>query len=562
MARDIEAEVKVKDSTGPGLKKVEENFRKSGKKVEQEYDRFGKSTGDKLLRGIGAVSPMLAKRLSSAFGDAASIGAPLLIAGIGAALPAMSALIGAAVTGGAAGAGILGGIALASRDARVKEAGTNLGQTLLAGLTDRAGSFVQPVLNSVKILEGSFVKSGAAISRIFQNSSRFVEPLARAIASISEDLISGLDIAIGRAGPVIAALTNGLKGTGEAVKGLIDDLSSNAQGNADVLEQTFSALNGTLTATGKILGFLSETFSVLNKIMPLSAFSNLGRIFDDTDKSARKVGSGTFGAAQGIQTAGDAAATAEKDAQLYSAALEENARAAQAATDAQRNLFDDTTKVGEAFNEAKEAAKKNGETLSSHTKKGQANREALSNLANTLNAYRSDLEKSGASTTRVNGVLNTQRSRLIAAAIQFGATKAQARAYANQLLGIPKKTDTTSKLNAAAAKREARGYQAQLNSIPRNVVTTVSVNVNASRLASVERRLARVSSGEFANGGSSFGLTAGGQTARTGGPLEVFSTVENRIFLDGNPFRQYVDAKVRASESRARHRSRYGGRHT
>src|SRR3954464_2826134 len=112
MARDIEAEVKVKDGTKPGLDSVERRFKESGKKIEKEYDRFGKSSGDKILNGIGAISPMLAKRLSSAFGDAASLGAPLLVSGVAAALPGLSALVGAAVSGGAAGLGIIGGVAL------------------------------------------------------------------------------------------------------------------------------------------------------------------------------------------------------------------------------------------------------------------------------------------------------------------------------------------------------------------------------------------------------------------------------------------------------------------
>src|ERR1044072_4616961 len=101
MARDIEASVKVKDDSKAGLDSVERRFRESGQKIEKEYDRFGKSAGDRIMRGVGAISPMLAKRLSSAFGDAASLGAPLPLSRIGAALPALSALVGAAGTGGA-----------------------------------------------------------------------------------------------------------------------------------------------------------------------------------------------------------------------------------------------------------------------------------------------------------------------------------------------------------------------------------------------------------------------------------------------------------------------------
>ena len=175
MARDIEANATIHDKSSEGLDKFSENVKKTGKKTQKEFERFGKSSGDSFIKSVGSVSPKLAGKIASSLGDGAKLGAPLILSAIGgglaAGLPAISGLIGAAVTGGAAGAGILGGVALAAQDSRVKAAGTQLGNNLLTGLQDRAGSFIQPVLGSIDILQDKFLETGDTIERIFQNSS-------------------------------------------------------------------------------------------------------------------------------------------------------------------------------------------------------------------------------------------------------------------------------------------------------------------------------------------------------------------------------------------------------
>jgi hypothetical protein len=562
MARDIEAEVKVKDSTGPGLKSAEENFKRTGKNIEKEYDRFGKSTGDKLIKGIGAVSPKIANALGLAVGDGARVGAPLLLAGIGAAAPLIGGLIGAAVTGGSAGLGIVGGVALAVRDARVKQAGTTLGTTLLSGLTDRAGSFIQPVLNSIDVMEDAFVRSGDRIRNIFSNSSRFVEPLARALAGLGENLLEGLDIAVGRAGPVMTELNRGIDGTGRAIKSFLDQVSASSEGNAAALRDTFEAINAVILVAGPLVRALSEIYGALDKIgLTGGLLQSVARLLDDTGESGRRSAAGTFGAAQGMQIAGDAAETAAEDTRLFEKALQDNARAAQEAARAQSSLFDDTTRVGAAMDDAAAAAKRNGKTLDANTSKGRANRTALSQLAGSMNNYRTNLEKTGASSTRVNGVLGTQRAAFIRVATQMTGNAAKARQLANQLLGIPAKRETkTNLLNAAKTKREAREVKAATDAIPRNIPVNISVITRGLTAAREAVNLRREMLSLSRSGGSfSLAETGGG---RVGGPSQIFGTVENFISIDGTPFRRSISNQFRAYDARQRHRRRYGGRYT
>ena len=562
MARDIEAEVKVKDSTGPGLASVEEKFKRTGKNIEKEYDRFGKATGDKLIGAIGAVSPRLAAQIASAVGDGAGLAGPLLISGLGVAMPAVGALIGAAVTGGSAGLGIVGGVALAVRDQRVKQAGTTMAANLLSGLSDRAGSFVQPVLRSIDILEDQFIKSGDTIKRIFTNSSRFVEPLTRSLAHVGESLLEGLDTAVSRAGPVMDALNDGLEGTGDAVRSFFEQASAAAGGNAAALRDTFEAINGLIIAAGFLVRILGEVYGALSQLgLTSGLLQQLTRAFDDTDEAARRTGSGTFGAAESIRTAGAAAEIAARDTQLYEAALRENEAAAKANARAQSSLFDDATRVGAAMDDAAAAARRNGRTLDANTTKGRANRQSLSQLAGALRSTQTNLESAGASTQKLSSNMASNRQALIRTATQMGATKAQARALATQLLGIPPKRETkTNLLNAAKTKAEARSVKGATDAIPRSIpirVSIITTGLTAAReAANLRREMLSLSAHD------SFAFAGGdGSSRRTGGPLEVRSTVENHLYLDGRPFRQYTDDRLTAYHAKERHRARYGGKY-
>lgn len=559
MARDIEVDAKVNDKSAPGLDSFARRVKKTGKDAEKEFDRFGKSTGESILKGIGAVSPKLAASLAEGIGDASKLGAPVLVAGIAATLPVISGLVGAAIQGGAGGVGIIGGVALAARDPRVKAAGSTLASNLLATLSQQAEPFIQPVLNSIDLIGERFSENGDAIERIFTNSARFVEPLAETLSDLGENLINGLDKAIGRAGPVFDGLNNGISEIGDAIEGFFDDLSENAEFNGQVLEDTLTAVAITIQYTGETLKILADIFGTLNEVIPLSPLTEYKRLLDDTDESARRSTGGTFGAAKGIQASGDAAETAEADTKLYNKALEDNARAAEEAQQAQRSLFDDTTRVGQAFDAAREAAKKNGRTLSENTDKGRANRQALSDLANSLNTYRTDLAKSGATTATVNGTLTTQRKRFYDVALSMTGSAKKARELTNSLLGIPSPKPKVT-LNTSGVASQARNARQEIAEIKGKTVT-VTVNVNASRLASVEKRLERINSYAYAGAGGSFGITADGQgLSRVGGAAAVSAVVENRLFLDGAPFWAYTDRAIARERDRAAFRAKVGRR--
>ncbi len=557
MARDIEADVKINDKSGPGLKSAEDNVRKTGKNINREFEKFGSGVGDGLIKGIGKFSPKLAGKIADGVGDGAKLGAPLLISGLASALPILSGLIGSAVGIGGIGAGIVAGVAIASRDSRVKEAGTTLGSTLLAGLQDNAGAFVQPMLQGIQLIKDRFVELRPTIKSIFDNSSAFVTPLTDALLDVGQSLLEDIDIAIKNSPAVFNALLDGLRGTGEAIKSFMESVTENGETNALILERAFSTLNGTIEVIGPVLGTITDAFALMDKVIPLDGVFGLKRKFDELDESARRSEGGTFAAADAMQGAAISAETAEKATQLYETALRENEAAALAAADANRSLFDDVTRVAEAEDNMRDALKKNGKTLDENSEKGRGNRDALSRMAGTYNTVRGNMEKAGKSTEEVNGTLQTQRTKLIEAANKAGLFGKKARDLADQLLGI-KSRDVTVTAKTATAQANARNLREEIADIKSKTVT-LTINTpgltKAREAVNLRRELLGLSSGQ-----GSFGYAADGSGSRTGGARSV--TVESNVSvnLDGRPVRMIATTAVERKAKAVAFRQRVGRR--
>lgn len=558
MARDIEARAVIKDDSSAGLRSFEKNVRDTGKKVEKEYERFGKATGDKFINAVGTVSPRLARTLADSFGNAAQLGAPLLISGISAALPVLSGLVGSAVTGGAAGAGILGGVLIATRDSRVQEAGKQLGRNLLGGLQDRGGVFVQPVLQSIDLLEAKFLESGDTIENIFKNTSSQLLPLVDSVGNAAQSILEGIETASGRAGPVMEALGEGIETVAAQVETFFDQMSSNADANARVLEETFNGIAGAINLVGSALQAVTYVFGEFDKIAPLSLFTSLNALFGETEEEADAAAQAVQRQNDVLQRGGLTVEQAEQDQKAYNKALEDNAKAAQDALNAQQSLFSATTAYGAALDAAKKSAKENGKTLSENTEKGRANRSTLDSLAGAYKRVTAEQIATGASSTQVAAKQSTLRKQFYDVALSMTGSAKKARELTNSLLGIPSPKPKVT-LNTANVASQARNARQEIAAIKGKTVT-VNVNVNASRLANVEKRLARLQNAGYGASGLSYAPTAPGQSARTGGAAGLTATIENVISLDGVPFRSYTQKAIATRESEQRFRAKVGRR--
>lgn len=149
--------------------------------------------------------------------------------------------------------------------------------------------------------------------------------------------------------------------------------------------------------------------------------------------------------------------SATKAVEDHSAALKEDSK--ELVTNAQNTLKlrGDQTQFEEAVDASTQALKDNGKTLNIHTEKGRANRDALDQIAIATLQWRTEAQKAGRSIKEQTRITQDGRAELVKMGQRFGMTKKAAKAYADEVLGIPKRVATTIKLSL-------------INGIPRTIM--------------------------------------------------------------------------------------------
>lgn len=551
MARDVEVNATASDKTSPGLRSVERSFKESQKRIQKDQkdasEKFGKSLGTTLSN----VAPNLTKKLVSALDSVGAASGPILAGGIAAAAPVIAGTLQAAVVGGAGIGGVLGGVLLVSRDARVKAAGGELASQLMGQLQQDATPFIQPVLSAVDTIGERASKLDPLFQRIFSNASKYVQPLTSGLLDFAEPVIRGFDKLVAAAGPVIESIRRGMGQLGQATEDTLTSLAEDSDSAAKSLDGVFDTVSGLIRVVGPLVDGVTKLYNALDKVgLAAGLLTTIGRVMDDNSKS-----SGTFVARQ--RDVATSFQESTDDATDYAAGLRDAQAAVQGVYEANRDLYSSTTDVESAFRNASKAAKDNGKTLSLNKADGLANRDALSDLAGALQRnYDAYVKVNGAGAGSA-ALASTLRSRFIALAEKMGASSGRATELADKLLGIP---NVNRRVNVATdqARANADALKAQLAGIKDRTVY-VDVAFNQGRINKVEAQLARLNHAGL-SGDTGWAPTAGGAGARTGGPAQVnvSSTVE--VTLDGAPFRAMVARTVDRANARQAWRQRVGGR--
>jgi hypothetical protein len=556
VARDVEVNLTASDKTGPALEKEAAAFKRTQEKMKRDADKAAKEHDESIRKVLGrftnlvtAVSPKLAASLAKSFSGAAEAGGPLLLAGIGAAvavgMPFIGATISAGIIGGAGLGGVIGGLLLASKDARVQAAGKEVGDALQVRLTAAGESFIAPTIEGIDTIKRAI--DTIDIEQILGDSSKFVQPLAQGIGDAMESLGDGIEKLIHNAGPVIDSIGHGIADIGDALGDGLSSLADNGDDAASALNILFLTINATIASTFAFVNALTEVYGAINKIGGLGV---LGALADDSDdlSGAVKVAGGALAvAAQNADSMGGAALAAGNGVQSLAEHLNE-------VTAAARDLFGATTSVGEAIDRVTAAAKANGKTLSSNTEKGRANREALGNLAEALQRqYDATVAVTGAG-RKADSVAAANRATFIRLATSLTGSASKARALANEILGIPAKKDTKVNANTHDAEARLKALREKLDAVHSKTIT-VNVAVNAGALN-------KVRSGKL---GPQLNLAAdsywaaidrsGGDVSRTGGPVQVSNNLDVVVTPDLSGIQAAWRADIRESERGQRHRS-------
>lgn len=204
----------------------------------------------------------LGSTLSSVVGDAIENvkAGPVLAAGIAASAPLIGATISAAVIGAAGVGGVIGGVLLASKDPRVKAAGTELGKSLLGQLEKDAEPFVAPVLKAIDKVEAGFTAMNSRISHIFQGSSGFLGPLVDGALKGVDGILRGIDSLVTKGKPVIDQLGKSFGQLGQATGDALEVISGDSKDAATALQDLTDTISVVIEGTGYLVRGLTELY--------------------------------------------------------------------------------------------------------------------------------------------------------------------------------------------------------------------------------------------------------------------------------------------------------------
>lgn len=233
----------MSDTLGRSGEESGRNFsERASKRIGDERGRFttvGKTIGtdssSSFVSGFGSkLGPGMADALSSSMMTA---GIPAMIA----LSPTIGAVMSSAVAGGAAGVGIVGGVVMAARDPRVKEAGKSLGQFVMADLEKKTQAFIPATLDAIGKIRAGWSAMGPDLERIFR-SSHLIDPLVTGAISGGQKIVRGIADAVGHAGPAIDAFGRMFDGLGDATGRFFSTLSGDAEESASAIDDLTNSM--------------------------------------------------------------------------------------------------------------------------------------------------------------------------------------------------------------------------------------------------------------------------------------------------------------------------------
>lgn len=557
MAKDVEFNYTANDRTGSAAASAQRNIRKTGDAVKSESSKIENIFGKGLVQIAESFSPKLAETLTKAFSSAGEAAGPVLIGVVAASLPVLGSLVSAAIIGGAGIGGVVGGVLIASQDARVQGAFAGMKTRIGNQLKDAAIPFISQTIAGIDEIEKSV--SGINFKAIFSSASQFVVPLAHAAGQAISSVGEGVTRLIQNARPVIDVISIGITAVGKAIGDVFDELSDNGVEAASALESAFGVVYVTIEAVGAIINALTESYGFLAKFGLFgSAVQQQYYAIDAAQKQAAKSAGTSTGPItsfmDAVKDAGGAAGSAAPKVDDLTQSIDDAASAGQ-------GFYSSTTSVGEAIANLQKSLKDNGKTLDQNTEKGRNNRTALVNLASALTGNYDAYVKLNGAGKGAETVANNNRASFVKLATQLGLSKTAANKLATEMGLIPSTKNVHINTNADDVKDQIKAAQDRINALHgKSIAIAISTNI-ASVARKVNNTLDRLGGGFDAS--SSFALAgAGNGVQRTGGPnpVNVTSDVNSYLYLDGALIYTNTARQVRANSKRDAWRQKVGKR--
>lgn len=433
-----------------------------------DFTSMGAEMAGQVSIGFAArLGPLIARAPMAGMNPAAlAIGAPLAAA---AATLVGTALAGA-VIGGVGIGGVVGGLKLASRDARVRAAGAALGDEVGEMMGRASVSFVPETLNAIDIVRKGALGMEPDFRRVFGAASDFVEPLTRGLMDAAQNAMPGIIDAMESAEPVINAIADGMRDIGSAAGDSLSDLSEHADEGARALRLLFTTMDYGIRSTTALIKGTAMLYGASEKLSALwtggvPKLAGMIAAEQNAEMASRGLAGGLTGVVDNAYAAvGGTAALSERQ-KVLNGSMTEGIKAAGGLSAAFNRLNGAALNSREAESDYQAAIdavtasiKTNGRTLDTHTEKGRANDRAVRNLIGTIDrkaqaVYEETLATKGqaAAESRAKGVYESGRQQLIKNLTQILGNKDAARKLADQIMKIPRSWGTKINADTGAA---------------------------------------------------------------------------------------------------------------
>ncbi len=241
-----------------------------------QFEKMGKGAADEIAEALEHAAEEAAQlALSQGFhaGEVFTDGmlssfksaTPALIGGLVAvgvmATPTIGAMIGGAVLGGVGMGGMIGGIAMAARDPRVKQAAEEFANNALPNVDRLGASFVEPTIGALGRLDDKFrnISMGPLLGS-FESLSREIAPFTLNLEKAADRFIPGFTRALKAAEPVVRTIGNELPGFAADLTAMFDAMSEDPDGAVMGIKKLMDVTGDTLVLFGKLVGWMEQTY--------------------------------------------------------------------------------------------------------------------------------------------------------------------------------------------------------------------------------------------------------------------------------------------------------------
>jgi hypothetical protein len=388
-ARDFGAKVKeVLDESGTiGIKIDDEEAKVKLKEFEEELHKLNgedakvkiKVDGDEAKLGVEEVADDLEKEIGKEGGKSGSSWGksftdslknfdfkpglmPVGLA-IGAAFaPLLGASIAGLIVGGLGLGGIVGGVLVATRDARVKTAFTGMKKDLGDSLKIDAAPFVPVVISALGQIQRT-VKD-IDLAGIFKDLAPQVQPVLAGILSLVSSLGSALKNVAANSGPVLAELGTDFRNLGRTLEAAFNSLDDNSKQEATALHDLFAVIDGSITIVFGLVNAFTELYDVYHKLVidtsPIGWYEKVQDSSQNVTSAVNDQVSAVLAAIDANHSLGRSMESAAQDAKDQTKAIKGVSDALKAATDPAFALIDAQKQVNDAQNAYNKAVKTGG----------------------------------------------------------------------------------------------------------------------------------------------------------------------------------------------------------